>query len=641
MAYTVPETISRMATTGERLVFQTLKDALPSDYIVYYEPEIMGKRPDFVIIGPDLGLLVLEVKDYTKNTLHTLTHDEWTIYNSTGELISVTSPYKQARQYAFHIVNYLKKDKNLIELEGSYQGKLKFLFGYGVVFTRLTQVEFVKNDLYRVVDPRYVLCRDEVDPDDEIFSEELLIEKLLGMFTVYTNHRYRLTNNDIKSIRYHLFPEVRISAEVREPIRYQDQWLLSLHNIRAMDLHQENLSKNIGDKHRLIRGVAGSGKTIILASRAKFLAKTHPEWRILVLCFGIPLAQKLRNLIQQMMNDPEDLTCLLDLSNCDAASNQVAQVEVYNFHQWLAHTLNTRYDDLERLLERAKRGEALLPKYDAILIDEGQDFESEWLELVSYVLNPNTQSLLLVEDRAQNIFKRKSSLIKDTGLDFRGRSKVLTINYRNTAQIVQMAWEFYQANSQMQTKVKLGTVEGMEIIPPQSTKRKGPEPVIRKCERFSDEVAFVVHSIVTLHDLRKVPYAEILILYRVRNSSKHYSYVDPICKGLSDRNLPYYWVTQNANTKRNFDVNEESVKISTIDSAKGLEFRAVFIVNVDSMPFPLEENEEREVALLYIGMTRALEWLCLTYSGDSKYTRYFDEVQQSRSASGTEQVKSS
>ncbi len=63
MAVTVPETIRSSATSGERILFRTLKEYLPDDYIVYFEPEIQGTRPDFVIIGPDLGLIVLEVKD--------------------------------------------------------------------------------------------------------------------------------------------------------------------------------------------------------------------------------------------------------------------------------------------------------------------------------------------------------------------------------------------------------------------------------------------------------------------------------------------------------------------------------------------------------------------------------------------------
>lgn len=66
MAYMLPESIPRKATAGERLLFHTFKEHLPDEYIVYYEPEINGKRPDYVIIGPDLGIVVLEVKDYTE-----------------------------------------------------------------------------------------------------------------------------------------------------------------------------------------------------------------------------------------------------------------------------------------------------------------------------------------------------------------------------------------------------------------------------------------------------------------------------------------------------------------------------------------------------------------------------------------------
>lgn len=93
-----------------------------------------------------------------------------------------------------------------------------------------------------------------------------------------------------------------------------------------------------------------------------------------------------------------------------------------------------------------------MPKYDAILIDEGQDFEGNWFKLVSLCLNPDTQSLLLVEDRAQSIYGNKRSYLKETGFDFRGRSKILNINYRNTAQIVSLAWDFYETFADMQKK---------------------------------------------------------------------------------------------------------------------------------------------------------------------------------------------
>lgn len=642
MAYMIPENIPRKATAGERTLFGTLKDHLPDDYIVYYEPDINGRRPDFVIIGPDLGLVVLEVKDYTVNTLYELYPDEWRIYSSAGTLETVKNPYKQARENAFHVVNLLKKDKNLVQLGGQFHGHLKFPYGFGAVFTRLKQTHVVKHQLHRLIPMNFMLTRDEIDPEDEAFSEEHLIEKILGMFTVFHRKVNILSDEDIQAIRYHLFPEVRISAEFKAPAYYQDQLLLSMHNIKAMDLHQESLAKQIGDKHRLIRGVAGSGKTLILASRAKMLLKENPGWKILVLCYAIPLSRSLRMIIDHMIDEPEDLFDFVSGEVKSQLHERRAQIEVYTFHEWLLKTLKIKDTDIPLIIGKLEQKEAILPTYDAILIDEGQDFEPEWLRLLTHVLNPDTQSLLLVEDRAQNIFKRKTSLAQHVGLDFRGRSKILNINYRNTAQIAQFAWNFYRSNSNLKDKVREGSVEGVEIIPPQATKRKGPEPIIKRCQSLNEEMEFMIRRIKELVEGNKVSFSDIAILYRVKKNYNT-SYIDIIKKQLAHSKIPFYWVTENAASKREYNQTDNSVKISTIDSAKGLDFRAVFIVNIENLPFRREENEEREVSLFYIGMTRALEWLFLTYSGESKFTGYLDQVygQMTKRQSGMTHVRGS
>lgn len=628
MAYTIPETIRSTATAGERLLFRTLKTFLPDDYIVYYEPEIHGRRPDFVVIGPDLGLVVLEVKDYTKNTLLQLNQDEWTLVTSSGEQTKTKSPLKQAREYVFHIVDALKKDKNLIQLDGKYQFQLKFPYGYGAVFTRMQQKDFIENGLYSVIDPSLCLTRDEIDPDKEAFSEENLYEKICNMFTVPYRLREPLTKSDVDAIRYHLFPEVRISAEFKQPVPYQDQLLLSLHDIKAMDLHQENLAKQLGDKNRLIRGVAGSGKTLILASRAKMLAKEYPDWKILILCYNISLCCSIEQIIRHMMSEPDRLFDYDFTKENGLKENQIHNIKVRNFHSWLKNDLKINERDLPTMLEKLQNGEAILPMYDAILIDEGQDFEPAWFQLVSYLLNPETKSLLLVEDRAQTIYKRKRSYAQDTGLSFQGRSKVLTINYRNTAQIVKFAWDFYRKHSALKNKVVSQEFEG-EIIAPQSTKRKGVEPAVLKADSFFKEAKIVARQIRKLNEERKVPFSEMLILYRVKKTYQM-SYIDILKRALGEEGVHYYWLTENSEAKRNFIKDDDTVKISTIESSKGLDFQAVFIVNVDNMPFVLEEDKNREAALLYIGMTRAKNYLCLSYSGESEFTKYFDEIKLKR-----------
>lgn len=174
----------------------------------------------------------------------------------------------------------------------------------------------------------------------------------------------------------------------------------------------------------------------------------------------------------------------------------------------------------------------------------------------------------------------------------------------------------------------LGEFEG-EIIAPQSTRRKGPEPAIVKETNFGEEMKFVAKQMKRLREERNVPYSEMLILYRVKRTHKQ-SIIDVIKRTLEKEQIPYYWLAEDETTKRKFSRDEETVKISTIESSKGLDFQAVFIVNVDNMPFALEEDREREVSLLYIGMTRAKEYLCLSYSGESEFTRYFEQVRTSR-----------
>ena len=618
MAIVVPETIKAQCTAGERILFQTLKNYLPDDYIVYYEPHIRGCCPDFVIIGPDMGVVVLEVKDITRPKLLQVDSQHWLIRTEQGDK-RITSPLIQARNYMFKIMNTLEIDKDLIHLEGKYRLKLKFPCAYGTVFTRLSQQNFIEDDLYDVIPPNLCFTREEIDPDSPHFSEERFMEKLYSMFNPQFPFRDSLTASEINRIRFHLFPEVRIGAGAKERTPYQDQLLLSLHDIHVMDLHQEKLAKQLGDKNRLIRGVAGSGKTLILASRAKLLAKDHPEWRILILCYNVSLAKMIEQMVTEMMQEPEDL---FDFVEEPTPHN----IQVRTFHRWLGEDLKFHERRIPYLLEKLDKREIILPKYDAILIDEGQDFEDDWYKLVTKLLNPETMSLLLVEDRAQNIYRSRKSYAQNIGLDFRGRSKVLNINYRNTSEIVHFAWDFYQHFSKLGDHLIKSNLTD-EIITPISTKRQGPKPAIKSFSNFFLEAEFIAKQIEKLIKVNGLPPEEICILYRVKYASG-WKYIDVLKEKLRKYGVPYYWMTENDVAKKQFVRNEPSVKICTVDSSKGLDFSAVFLMAMQEAPFQKELEFEKEVSRIYIGMTRAKQFLCLSYSGESQFTSYFEQLQQ-------------
>jgi hypothetical protein len=169
-------------------------------------------------------LLVLEVKDHRTSTLVKINQETWHLYTSTGEMATVISPRKQAREYAFHLAKVLGKDKNLLRFDGPYQGKLKFRYGFGTVFTRMTQKEFIEGNFYHVIDEQFVLTKEQIDQEDPDFSQQILMEKIFAMFPVAQWNSEPLTSDDIAAIRYHLFHEVRIGATLGEPVYYLSQY---------------------------------------------------------------------------------------------------------------------------------------------------------------------------------------------------------------------------------------------------------------------------------------------------------------------------------------------------------------------------------------------------------------------------------
>lgn len=514
----------------------------------------------------------------------------------------------------------LEKDIDLINTEGKYQFKLKFPYGYGVVFTRLHEEQLLKNKVYEVIDPHFILSRDQIDPDNDHFDPEILIEKLFDMFHVPFKLNTPLSSDELERIRYHLYKEIRVGADV-EPVPYQEKLLLSFRNIKTMDLHQENLAKQIGDKHRLIRGVAGSGKTLILATRAKMLAEQHPNWKILILCYNVALKQNIKQMIHSKYTEPDDF-----LTSDHRKTPNLNNIQILNFHHWIKKDHGISELEIDDYIEKIEN-DALTPvKYDAILIDEGQDFEGSWLHLISLCLDQETQSLLLVEDRAQDIYRKSRSYVKDTGLDFRGRSRILNINYRNTSQIVDFGWKFYDSHRALDLKLKQEQTETIEIIPPKKTKRKGPEVELLKCNTFKEEIEEITKQIVDQHNEKNIPYSEMAILYRIKGYNNHY--ISAIQSAFQTKNIPYNWITENGATKHKFNPEEETVKICSLDSSKGLDFHSVFIVKADLMPLKYEEDQEKEVSLMYIGMTRAKEYLSISYSGVSSFTQYFEDVKQ-------------
>ena len=129
MATLIPAigTCAHRMTNGERRLAERLEQKLDDDYLLWYDVPVGPKysHPDFVVIHPRRGLLVLEIKDWHLSTIQRADKEMWEII-SDGIPKNVINPLEQARQYAHQVVNALERDKQLVQSEGKHLGKLSF-----------------------------------------------------------------------------------------------------------------------------------------------------------------------------------------------------------------------------------------------------------------------------------------------------------------------------------------------------------------------------------------------------------------------------------------------------------------------------------------------------------------------------------
>lgn len=208
MATLIPSlgSCARRMTPGERRLAQRLEAKLEDDYLCWYDVPVGPKHlhPDFVVLHPGRGLLVLEVKDWRLDTLRKADRAAFVLATERG-LAHAANPLEQARQYAFAVKALLERDPALQVADGPHQGKLAVPYGYGVALANITRKQFEATDLDDVLAPERVICQDEMT---ESVDAAAFQEKLWRMHSA--PFQRLLTLPQVERIRWHLFPEIRI-----------------------------------------------------------------------------------------------------------------------------------------------------------------------------------------------------------------------------------------------------------------------------------------------------------------------------------------------------------------------------------------------------------------------------------------------
>lgn len=594
--------VSRM-TSGERRLAERLEQKLDDDYLLWYDVPVGPKQshPDFVVMHPRRGLLILETKDWKLETIKRATRQMWEIIPD-GQLKVIMSPLAQARFCAIQVVNALERDPQLVQTTGPHQGKLAFPWGHGVVLTRITRKQFDDAGLGDAIEPHYVICQDEML---ETADAEEFQQRLWNMFPHSFGGVMSLPQLD--RVRWNMFPEVRVQTQ--GALFDNSDSEAELPNImRVMDLQQEQLARSLGDGHRVIHGVAGSGKTMILGYRAEYLAKAHTPTSkpILILCYNEPLAVKLASMME--------------------AKGLADRVHARHFHKWCRDQL-VAYGQLptekvatkelmaefvDRVIRGVDRKQIPSGQYQAVLIDEGHDFAPEWLKLVTQMVDPTTNSLLLLYDDAQSIYERtrtKQFSFKSVGVQAQGRTTILKINYRNTKQILQtaslIAADLLTADDKDD--------DGIPLLKPISCGRDGQAPLIIRLPNLRDE-AFKIAELLSAAHQEGHAWGDMAIICR------DYATMDECANALRHRQLPH----QVRKRSGDFNPSRDTITVLTMHVSKGLEFPVVAIPGAGHMP-AAGEDEHEEARLFYVAATRATHRLVITVSGDGGFGRKLGE----------------
>jgi len=347
---------------------------------------------------------------------------------------------------------------------------------------------------------------------------------------------------------------------------------------------------------------AGSGKTTTITSRIAYLIKEHKirEDSIFLTTFSRNASDTMKDRIDSLIGQTR-----VYAGTFHALASRILKDNQPESLKELYHVDELPHKFLEFLV--SEKGRKWVGRLHYLIIDEFQDINETQYEIIKRLHHPGSY-LTIVGDDAQNIYTWRGSCV-DYILDFHRKFRnvkdfQLSINYRSTEAIVAVA------NSIMRHIPTLPHKERMT-----ATAIGGEKPEVRYFYRSSDERNYIHYKIVEIW--QQDPNATIAILSKF--NSVLYSYEETLIR----EKIPVSLLSET-------QPQEPHVVLSTLHSAKGLEWDHVFFVRLNDESFPQKKDEEsilQERRLFYVGVTRARKTLTLSYSrGEQNLSRFVREI---------------
>jgi hypothetical protein len=612
MAIMYPDEIEGFdeATRGEKDLFRFIKEAARphGDFICWNRPYLghLGDGPDFVLYGKDLGLMVIEVRDWDLQDIITVTPQRFTVRIS-GEEHKKENPDRLAKIYVNAISKRLKKTTLFTKDSLSREKELKIPIGRMVVFPNIQREAYCDKGLQWLIPSERAMFLDDLDPDREILSDpmgNIFKERISDCFPF----RFKgFSEEEEKKLTGILKPDTKIDlparqGEGKDRLRYDN---------RGLDESQERLALQLGSGHQIIKGPPGSGKTLVLIQRCVYLYKYHPKVkRVLFVCYNIALVSYIRQLLLNKgvnIGEPDIQICHF-FELCSKIIKEPVHFENENSEYYEGVTKKT--------LDKLSEAKDAVEPFDAIFIDEAQDFNERMLEILMALHRPGGD-LVVALDSFQDLYKRRRSW-KTLGIHAIGRTRNLKQVYRNTQEIFEFSQRFLNDERGDQN-------QQLALLPPSSSYH-GDQPLLRPFPNLEAIEVFLVKDLRAWINRGDYKRSEIAIIYDDKiYGSAQFAYDNRalpmgIFKQLEDAGIPAQWVSQDVGTKESFDVTTDKISLISIHSSKGLDFDLVYLLGVDHINLT-DSLRKNLVTLLYVAMTRAKHRLVIPYVRESELIR--------------------
>jgi hypothetical protein len=244
--------------------------------------------------------------------------------------------------------------------------------------------------------------------------------------------------------------------------------------------------------------------------------------------------------------------------------------------------------------------------YKAIVVDETQDFHQEDLKLIRQIVPEGGNDLFFVGDAHQRIYGKPITL-GHCGINIKGRSSKLKINYRTTEEI--RNWSLHVLNGEQIDDLDGGTDTDKEY----KSLLHGSKPEVRNFPSLSEERKFIVEH---LKFLLETENAETICLTARTTHQLMNDYIPALLSAKLD------YVLLNNETP---DHDGAGIRLATMHRIKGLEFHHVIVAGVNAGVVPLEflkattadfaDTLRKERCLFHVSCTRARDTLTITSYG--------------------------